>query len=148
MGPYFKVLRSARRTTKVGEVAALVRARADQKLPNGLEAFAELKDFAVYAGDGHYLVHATHDPKTEETHWPTGFFFAMDLKTQTLRLLALADAKGRKKEHDLRALKRLEREQLRQAAPVGTKVLWVWDKAGLIYLFGNKPSKPGFTSFA
>jgi predicted transcriptional regulator len=41
----------------------------------------------------------------------------------------LADLAGRKKEHDLRALKRQSVAQLRQGAGKGRKVLWVWDKA-------------------
>jgi hypothetical protein len=70
----------------------------------------------VYAGDGHYLEHATHDPMVEETRWPTGHFFALSLKSQSLFPLTLADLAGRKKEHDARALKRQSVAILRQGA--------------------------------
>ena len=91
--------------------------------------FAALAPFDLYAGDGHYLEHATHDPMLGETHWPTGHFFALNLRSQSLFPLTLADLAGRKKEHDLRALKRQSVAQLRQGAGKGRKVLWVWDKA-------------------
>jgi hypothetical protein len=44
----------------------------------------------------------------------------------------LADTSGtRKREHDTRALKRLDIETLRQSAPKGRKVIYVWDRAGI-----------------
>ena len=43
----------------------------------------------------------------------------------------LADLVARKKEHDIRALKRQNVAQLRQGAVKGRKVIWVWDKAGV-----------------
>ncbi len=143
VSPYFKALNSPRREEKVAQVDGLLRQFADQRLPNPFKIFPELDGFELYAGDGHYVKNATHDPKTGETHWPTGHFFAMDLKTQTLRSLCPADAKGRKKEHDMRALKRLDRDQLRQGAPVKTKVLWVWDKAAIDLNFWKKSKQSG-----
>lgn len=57
-----------------------------------------------------------------KNHWP------VYLK----KYLALADTSGtRKREHDTRALKRLEIETLRQSAPKGRKVIYVWDRAGI-----------------
>jgi len=58
-----------------------------------------------------------------------GHFFALNLKSQSLFPLALADQVGRKKEHDLRMLKRQSVARLRQGAKKGRKALWVWDKA-------------------
>ena len=66
-----------------------------------------------------------------ETRWPTGHFFGLNLKSQSLFPLALADLAGRKKEHDARALKRQSVAWLRQGAGKGRKVLWVWDKAAV-----------------
>jgi hypothetical protein len=43
----------------------------------------------------------------------------------------VADQVERKKEHDMRALKRLSLPQLRQGAGQGRKVLYVWDRAGI-----------------
>jgi len=53
------------------------------------------------------------------------------LRTQALSHLTVADQAERKQEHDLRALKRLDIELLRQGAPKGRRVLDVWDRAGI-----------------
>jgi hypothetical protein len=103
----------------------------DALRPSPLAQFESLASFDLSAGDGHYLEHATHDPMRGETHWPTGHFFALNLKSQRLAPLVLADLAARKKEHDLRALKRQSVALLRQGAGKGRKVMWVWDKAGV-----------------
>jgi hypothetical protein len=64
-----------------------------------------------------------------ETRWPTGHFFALNLKSQSLFPLALADLAGRKQAHDVRALQRQSVARLRQGAGKGRKVMWVWDQA-------------------
>jgi len=131
VGPYFETLASARRLRMVAECSALLRRRVDALRPSPLAQFESLASFDLYAGDGHYLEHATHDPMRGETHWPTGHFFALNLKSQSLAPLVLADLAARKKEHDLRALKRQSVAMLRQGAGKGRKVMWVWDKAGV-----------------
>jgi hypothetical protein len=45
--------------------------------------------------------------------------------------LSVADQIERKKEHEMRALKRQSAETLRQGAAKGRKVLYVWDRAGI-----------------
>lgn len=46
--------------------------------------------------------------------------------------LAMADlSAGRKREHDMHMLKRLEPQALRRGTPTGRKVIWVWDRAGI-----------------
>ena len=129
VGPYFETLVSPRRLTMVAECSGLLRQQVDACRSSPLAQFAALATFDLYAGDGHYLPHATHDPKQGETDWPTGHFFALNLKSQSRFPLVLADLVARKKEHDLRALKRQSVAQLRQGAGKGRKVLWVWDKA-------------------
>jgi Transposase DDE domain len=143
VGPYFETLASARRLTMVAECSGLLRRRVDADRSSPLAAFASLATFDLYAGDGHYLEHATHDPMIEETRWPTGHFFALNLKSQSLFPLALADLAGRKKEHDARALKRQSVARLRQGAGKGRKVLWVWDKAGVNLPFWQERKASG-----
>ena len=70
VGPYFETLASARRLSMVAECSALLRRRVDVLRPSPLSTFASLATFDLYAGDGHYLEHATHDPMQGETHWP------------------------------------------------------------------------------
>ncbi len=135
VGPYFETLASQRRLGMVAECSALLRRRVDALRSSPLATFASLATFDLYAGDGHYLEHATHDPMRGVTRWPTGHFFALNLKSQSLFPLALADLAGRKKEHDIRALKRQSVAMLRQGAGKGRKALWVWDKAGVDLAF-------------
>jgi len=143
VGPYFETLASDRRLALVAEGSARLRARVDAARPSALAAFPALAAFDLYAGDGHYLEHATHDPVSGETHWPTGHFFALNLKSQSLFPLTLADLAGRKKEHDARALKRQSGAQLRQGAGKGRKGLWVWDKAGVDLAFWQERKASG-----
>jgi hypothetical protein len=67
--------------------------------------------------------------------WPTGRFFVLNLKSQRLFPLVLADLAGRKREHDVWTLKRQSVARLCQGAGKGRKVLWVWDKAGVDFPF-------------
>lgn len=135
VGPYFETLASPRRLGMVAECSTRLRRRVDALRSSPLSQFEALAAFDLYAGDGHYLEHATHDPVIGETHWATGHFFALNLKSQSLFPLVLADRAARKKEHDLRALKRQSVALLRQGAGKGRKVLWVWDKAGVDFAF-------------
>ena len=143
VGPYFETLASPRRLAMVASCSSLLRARVDAVRVSPLAAFAALAVFDLYAGDGHYLEHATHDPVKGETHWPTGHFFALNLKSQSLFPLTLADLAARKKEHDARALKRQSVAQLRQGAGKGRKVMWVWDKAGVYLPFWQERKASG-----
>ena len=142
-GVYFDTLASGRRLAMVGECSRLLRQRVDECRVSPLAQFAALDDFEIFAGDGHYLEAATHDRMSDETHWPTGHFFSLNLKTQSLFPLTLADLNGRKKEHDARALKRQSVEMLRQGAGTGRKVMWVWDKAGVDLAFWQERKASG-----
>jgi hypothetical protein len=143
VGPYFETLASERRLGMVAECSGLLRRRVDDGRPSPLSQFESLASFDLYAGDGHYLEHATHDPMIGETRWPTGHFFALNLKSQSLFPLVLADLAGRKKEHDARALKRQSVAMLRQGAGKGRKVMWVWDKAGVDLPFWQERKASG-----
>lgn len=143
VGPYFETLASPRRLSMVAECSALLRRRVDALQPSPLSQFEALTSFELYAGDGHYLEHATHDPMQGETHWPTGHFFALNLKSQSLFPLVLADLAQRKKEQDLRALKRQSVAMLRQGAGKGRKVMWVWDKAAVDFPFWQERKASG-----
>ena len=143
VGPYFETLASPRRLSMVAECSTLLRQRVEALRPSPLAEFKSLAAFDLYAGDGHYLEHATHDPMNGDTHWPTGHFFALNLKRQSLFPLVLADLTERKKEHDMRALKRQSVALLRQGAVTGRKGLWVWDKAGVDLSFWQERKASG-----
>jgi hypothetical protein len=67
----------------------------------------------------------------ETTKYPVGHLYCLNLRTQGLSHLCLLDQITRKKEHDLRALKALSADILRQGAAKGRKVLLVWDRAAI-----------------
>ena len=100
-------------------------------LPDALAEFPELDGFDIHAGDGHWHGAAAHDPLLDGRKRAVGQFYSLDLRRHTLRHLALGEGK---KEHDMHVLKRLETALLRQAAPKGRKVLYVWDKAGIDFM--------------
>ena len=99
---------------------------------NGLDEIEALSKFDVYAGDGHYHKASVHERPVGGQRWAVAHFYALNLRTHAVTHLTGQDLQGgRKKEHDMHALKRLSAAQLRQGAPKGRKVLYVWDSAGI-----------------
>ena len=134
---FFETLKSRRRLRLCREVSHLLykKIKTDRRQADPFERFALLDGYDIYAGDGHYHAAAVHDVKKGGKKYPTQHFYSVDLRTHALRHLTLADTSGgRKREHDTRALKRLDLETLRQSAPKGRKVVYVWDKAGIDFL--------------
>src|SRR5258708_2188823 len=122
---FFETLKSVRRLGLCQQAASAVAARLTGDPFSQIEA---LKDFEVYAADGHWHAAAAHDPKIDERTWAVGHFYAMNLRTQALHHLSEAQSK---KEHDMHVLKRLEPSVLRLGVPKGRKVLYVYDRAGI-----------------
>ena len=130
---FFETLKSARRLALIAEVSHGL-ARSLPAL--GLDFWGgvpELEGFAIHAGDGHFHAAAAHDSAAADdgVKYATGHFFVLNLRTHALAHLTAADQAARKKEHDMRALKRLSVDELRQGAGKGRKVLYVWDRAGI-----------------
>lgn len=136
---YFETLKSSRRLAFIQQAAGSVRQTMQEQMPDALAGVAELADFAVFAGDAHWHEHATHDPAkwrcsgedSTKTKFAVGHLYGINLRTRALCHLAHCDEVARAKEHDMRALKRLDVETLRQGTPKGKKVLWIWDRAGI-----------------
>ena len=135
VGAYFDNLASSRRLALVREVGASVVKQLDQAAPSGQDPFdkhKELAGFGIYAADGHWHGASVHEDKVEGKKYAVGGFYAMNLRTQSMRLLDIARPKN-KKEHDITALKRLESEVLRMGEPTGRKVLIAYDPAIIDY---------------
>jgi hypothetical protein len=131
---FFETLKSKRRLKLCREVS--ISLYEQMRINNrGADPFARLtalNEYDIYAGDGHYHAAAVHDVKKAGKKYPTQHFYSVDLRTHALKHLTLADTSGtRKREHDTRALKRLDIKTLRQSAAKGRKVVYVWDKAGI-----------------
>ncbi|MEI6786404.1 MAG: transposase [Verrucomicrobiota bacterium] len=103
-----------------------------------------LRDFDLYAADGHWHGAAVHAAPIDGAKRATGHFFALNLRTQALSHLTHAQGK---KEHDMHALKRLDLATLRHAAPVGRKVLYAYDCASIDYTQWQKWKQSGGVYF-
>lgn len=125
---YFESLKSKRRLRLVRELNECLIKSMSATLSDPLDLYSDLNEFDLYAGDGHWHAAAAHDELIDGAKRAVGHFYALDLRYHTLRHLDLAHGK---KEHDMHLLKRQESETLRQGAPKGRKVLYVWDKAGI-----------------
>ena len=133
---FFESLKSKRRLRLCRDASTRLFQHAGSLLPDPLLGIRDLAGFEILAGDGHWIDHANHDPlkrsnKAEETYYPVGHFYLLDLRRHTLRHLALCDQVNRRKEHDMRAIKRAGAAGIREGIPVGKKTIVVWDPAGI-----------------
>ena len=134
---FFESLKSLRRWKLCQEIStALLDYRKRYYFRSDpFKSFRLLEDFDIYAGDGHYHRAAAYDQRKQGKKYPVQHFYAINLRSKSLSHLTLADSSGqRKKEHNIRALKRLSIEALRQNAKKGEKVVYVWDKAGTDFM--------------
>lgn len=134
---FFETLKSKRRLKLCRDVSLSLyeKTRSKNLQSDPFAQFSVLDGYDIHAGDGHYHEAAVHDVRKGGKKYPTQHFYSVDLRSHSLRHLTLADTSGkRKREHDTRALKRLEVETLRQSAPKGRKVIYVWDRAGIDFL--------------
>ena len=132
---FFEALKSCRRLALCAELNTNLCNLAKSRLPDPLAAFGPLEDFELLAGDGHFHEHAVHDQAIDGTKYATGHFYLLNLRTQLLSHLCVGDQIDRKKEHDMRALKRQDIQSLRHGAGKGRKVLYIWDRAGIDFRF-------------
>jgi len=131
---FFDALNSDRRMALVKEIASGICALTDRMADPQADPFSaheELDGFAVYAADGHYHQASTHETKIQGKLYPVGHLYAMNLRTQSMRHLDVCRPieRGRKKEHDMSVLKRLDGETLRMGEPRGRRVLLAYDPA-------------------
>ena len=130
---FFETLKSNRRLKLCRDVSlSLYESMRTNKDTDPFAKYPELDGYDIHAGDGHYHSSAVHDIRKDGKKHATQHFYSVDLRCHALRHLTVADTSGtRKREHDTRALKRLEIDTLRQSAPKGRKVIYVWDRAGI-----------------
>ena len=124
---YFEGLKSSRRLAHLRELNdTLTQSEGQNALRENPTAglHPSLRDFHIYAGDGHFHAASTHDKRDAKGKKnPTGHLYAINLRTGLLNHLGLS-GKGRNKSkpHDMGTLKRLEINALRQGAKKGKKV--------------------------
>lgn len=142
---FFESLKSKRRLALLDELLGLMQPYMRRHLPDAYAHHACLDGFDLYAGDGHFIAAACHDKavelpnketcsptrRSQATKYATGHLYTLDLRSHAMSHLSVADQIERKKEHEMRALKRQTIDTLRQGAGKGRKVLYVWDRAGI-----------------
>jgi len=148
---FFETLKSRRRLRLCEEVSRLLYeiAKSSNRQADPFKSFSALDGYDIYAGDGHYHAAAVHDVIKSGKKYPTQHFYCADLRSHALNQLTLADttSRHRKREHDLHALKRLDIATLRQEAPKGRKVIYVWDRASIDFLQWRKWKQAGGVYF-
>lgn len=127
---FFESLKSQRRKNMVVDLNGHVLEHMKIQCPDVLECLDSMSNFDLYAADGHAHAASTHSAKMEGTKWAAQYIYALNLRTHAMSLLSLPDP-GAKKEHEIKTMKKLEVRQLRQNAPKGRKVLYVYDRAGI-----------------
>lgn len=134
---FFDTIKSPRRLGFVEEISHKLRLDTRLQLldEDPLASFPELEGREVFAGDGHYIEHACHDPRSQYEGKPyvaIGHFFALDLRTHWLHYLDLGGGEQAKKKHDMAVMKKVC-ALLKVDGKKGT--IWVWDKGGIDFRF-------------
>ncbi len=148
---YFKSLNSRRR---LGMMTRLATAMRDEHLPglrshdDHLASIPELDGLEVWAGDGHAMAHATHDPRNAKNAYRAVHgIYRLDQRTGWGDFTDLVAPTDRGREHEIKTLKDLDMEQLRCGAAKGVKVLMNYDRAIVDFRFAYnlKQSKGIYT---
>jgi hypothetical protein len=144
---YFDSLASPRRLKML---IALERELQLQQLPalrahdDRLACFSELDSMEIWAGDGHHIAHATHDPRNQKGGYrPVNAIYKLDLRSGWMRFMDIARPTARGNEHEITTIKRQDKEDLRCGAPKGRSTLMVYDAAiiDFHYAYNLKQSK-------
>ena len=132
---YFASLRSERRRDLAREVNWNLITTVEAKVGDRLAGIPELAQYACFAADGHWHKAAVHDARHDGRKMAVGHFYALNLRTHTLRHLAAGEGLH---EHDMSVLKRNKPKGLRQGVPKGTRVLIIYDKAGIDFDYWDR----------
>lgn len=125
---YFDTLHNPRRAAVLQDVADAVLKSVAISGVDRLAHIPELASYVCFAVDMHWHRAAAHDERFDGTKVAVGHCFSLDLHNHGARHLGTAEGEH---EHDMSLLKRLKPEGLRQGVPKGTRVLVVYDRAGV-----------------
>ena len=120
-----------------GEAGTLELRIGDRSGPSGShrrDPIAERRFVRIAsAEDDHHVAFAVERDRAAQHGCKdaAGHFFSLNLRSHALAHLTVADQAARRKEHEMRALKRLSITSLRQCTANGRKVFYVWERAGI-----------------
>ena len=139
LGNYFGSLGSKRRLALITATHHAMTARLRPGLRahhDLLASLPELDGWEVWAGDGHAIAHATHDPRNDkDAYSPVHAIYKLDLRTGWASFIDLVRPTARGVEHEMTTLKRQDKDQLRCGAPKGKSTLMSYDKAVVDFQF-------------
>lgn len=130
---YFGSLSSKRRLAMMIELDQRLQA---EQLPalrqhhDHIQSLTELKDYEIWAADGHAIAHATHDPRNEKgSYTPINAIYKIDLRSHWINFIDLVKHTPRGNEHELNTLKQQDPQTLRCGAKKGQSTILVYDAA-------------------
>jgi len=128
---FFLALESNKRLEYIKNVNKKLIEMYSPKIESNLIDIPELKNFDVKIGDGHFHEHATHEKKINGKAYPVGHMYFLDARTHLIQSIGMMkDSLSNKKRHDIKLLQK-HKNKLRFGAPVGRKVLIVYDRASI-----------------
>ncbi len=134
---FFAALNSERRLKLLQEIDQDIRQQAIDLIGSHYDLFIkhpELKFFDVYASDGHCHGASAHETPLGGKKRAITHLFSLNLQTRTMSHLTITKpAKGKKKEHEITAIKRSNGQVLRMGAAKKTKVIHAYDPAIIDY---------------
>jgi hypothetical protein len=134
---FFAALRSDRRLKLLQEIDHDIRQQANELAGSYRDPFVdhpELDGFEIYASDGHSHGASAHEERRGGKKRAVTHLFSLNLRTHTMAHLTMTQpAEGKKKEHEITAIKRSNGRVLRLGAPKKTKVIHVYDPAIIDY---------------
>jgi hypothetical protein len=139
---FFLALNSKRRLSVLVEVDHNVREQVNLLLEKHGDPFGdipELAGFQLFASDGHSHGASAHEEMIGGKKRPVNHIFCLDLRSHAMSHFVLTQpAKGKKKEHEIAAIKYQGGPALRLGAPKGIKVIHAYDPAIVDYIEWHK----------
>jgi len=138
---FFSALSSSRRRLMVNETADILLEKTNQRgaTSDPFAVHPELDGFALYATDGHSHGASAHEEPILGKKRAVTWIYGLNLRTHSICPVALCSPEiGKKKEHEIKTLKRLPAKHLRMGQPTGTKVLHAYDPAVIDYAFWHR----------
>jgi len=149
VGNFFDALKSERRLKFLSEMVTLLSDKIDHYALNNTDInifsqHPELKSFRLFATDGHSHGASCHDERIAEKKRATNHIFSLNLFTHTLHYIDLCvPEEGKKKEHEIKTLKRQSIQKLRMGSPKGIKTIHAYDPAVIDYQYWHKCKENG-----
>jgi hypothetical protein len=128
---FFSALESNKRLEYIMNVNKKLIEMYTPVIESNLCDIPELDNFDIKIGDGHFHKHATHEEKINNKAYAIGHMYFLDARTHLIQPVGMMkDSLSSKKRHDIKLLQK-HKNKLRFDAPIGRKVMIVYDRASI-----------------